>query len=58
MKHILLNNLGNKQSGNEILASYLILQNKFFHENFLRKMYWELDTLIFKESSEKKNLRR
>ena len=58
MKHILLNNLGNKQSGNEILVSYLILQNKFFHEKFLRKMYWELDTLIFKESSEKKNLRR
>ena len=32
MKHVLLNNLGSKQSGNEIWPVYVILQNKIFDQ--------------------------
>ena len=34
-KHILLNNLGSEQSGNEIWSFYVILQNKIFYEKIL-----------------------
>ena len=39
MKHILLNNLGSKQSGNEIWPVYVTLQNKFFYQKILWKMW-------------------
>ena len=60
-KHILLNNLGSKQSGNEIWPVYVILQKKIFYQKFFEKC--GLDTsprlfLIFKESSVKRNPRR
>ena len=35
MKHILLNNLGNKHSGNEIWTVYVVLQNKFFYQKII-----------------------
>ena len=38
MKRILLNNLGSKQSGNEIWPVYVILQKKSVHQKILQKM--------------------
>ena len=35
MKHVLLNNLGGKQSGNEIWPVPVILQNKTFYQKIL-----------------------
>ena len=35
MKHILLNNLGSKQSGNEIWLVYVTLQNKIFYQKII-----------------------
>ena len=58
-KHILLNNLGSKQSDNEIWPVYAILENKFF---FVKKLYEKcgLKTssrpfMVFKEPSAKKD---
>ena len=37
-KHILLNKLGSKQSGNEIWPVYVILQNKIFYQKIIWKI--------------------
>ena len=39
MKQIKLNNLGSKQSGNEIWPIYKILQKKIFYQKILWKMW-------------------
>ena len=39
MKHILLNNLASKQSGNEIWSVHAILQNKLFYQKTLSKLW-------------------
>ena len=39
-KHILLNNLGSKQSGNETYPVYVILQKKILSKNPMRDVAW------------------
>ena len=38
-QNILLNNLGSKQSGNEIWSDYVISQNEIFYQKSLLKMW-------------------
>ena len=38
-QNILLNNLGSKQSGNEIWSDYVIPQNEIFYQKSLLKMW-------------------
>ena len=60
-KHILLNNFGSKQCGNEIWPVYLTLQKKFFIKKLYEKCGLGTSSrlfLIFNEYSVKRNLRR
>ena len=42
MKHILLNNLGRKQSGNKIWPVNVTLQGNFFYQNSIENMATKL----------------
>ena len=57
-RNILLNNLGSKQSDNEIWPVYAILENKFFFVKLYEKYGLKTSSrpfMVFKESSAKKD---